>query len=280
MTDLPSILTYSVDSFAHGIAFGQHRLAEGHDPRNFYSLRLQDDSAVVRLRSRYVLHEKNPLHELERHLMRLSRQGTLRQSVIYLGVSTDPFLPFAGKFDASMRFLELFRRYTPGMLMVQTRSPLVVIAMPVFTALKGRVAITMGLETPDDTMVRRYTPSCPRVEERLRAVRALRRFGIEVNIQVAPVLPYGDWKKDAAPFAKLLAEHADYIHVRGVTEGAEGLVRRSAVVKCLSDNRAFHWLRPDSAEPLREALLDLCPEKLLAPPRPQLYPKQSALFAA
>ena len=276
-------LTYTVDSFANGIAFGQHKLEPGQDPRDYYGLRLRDDSEVIRLRSRYVLHKHNPLHELERNLMRLSSQGVLNRSTIYLGVSTDPFLPFAGKFDASMKFLDLFRRYTPGLLVVQTRSPLVVIALPVFKALGARAAVTIGIETNSDEIVQRYTPGLPRIEERLKTVTALRRFGVEVTLQVSPVLPYGDWRADARPFAELLANHADYVYVRSITDGTDRVERRirsTTLAKKLAQDRKFHWLRPDTATPLITGIERIAPDKLRLPERKQLGTRQLKMFAA
>ena len=278
-----SQLIFTVDIFQSGIAFGQHKLPEGHDPRDYYSLRVRDDSEVVRLRSRYSLHKQNPLHELERHLMRLSRQGLLRSATVYLGTTTDPFFPFEGKFDSSMRFLELFQRYTPGMLHVQTRSPLIVIAMPVFKRLGKNCAITLGLETPCDEAVARYTPGLPRVEERLKTARALRRFGIETNIQVSPLLPYGDWKGDAKNFAEILVENADHVYVQALTDGADTTERRirgTSLAKKLAEDRKFHWLRPDTAAPLLQAIERLAPEKLCLPARRHLQDKQVEMFAA
>lgn len=278
-----SALTYTVDSFARGIAFGQHRMEKGSDPRDFYSLHLEDDTELLRLRSRYSLHKQEPLVELESHLVRLSKQGVLRTSAIYLGTTTDPFLPFEEKFDASMRFLELFQRYTPGLLTVQTRSPLVVIAMPVLKRLGKNAAVTIGIETPSEEMAQRYTPCLPRVEERLKTVRALRNLGIEVTIQVGPVLPYGEWRKDAQAFAELLANNADYIYVRPLTDGSERAERRvkwSALGRKLSDDRKFHWLRPDTATPLISALEKIAPEKLKVPVRAQLQSRQMDMFAA
>jgi DNA repair photolyase len=276
-------ITYTVDSFADGIAFGQHRLEEGQDPRDFYGLRLKDEADLVRLRSRYVLHRSNPLHELESHLMRLSRQGVLASSVIYLGVSTDPFFPFEGKFDGSMKFLELFQRYTPGLLIVQTRSPLIVIAMPVLKRLGARASVTIGLETPDEEAVRRYTPGFPRVADRLKTATALRRFGVEVSFQVSPVLPYGDWKKDAGKFAEVLNANADRIYVKPLSDGTdrtERAVRNMPLAKRLAEDRRFHWLRPDAASPLITELEKLAPEKLKVPERRHLRERQMKMFAA
>lgn len=275
--------TYTVDSFSNGIAFGQHKLDAAEDPRDYYSLRIRDDSELVRLRSRYVLHRDNPLAELERQLMRLSTQGVLRSAVIYLGTTTDPFHPFAGKFDASMKFLELFMRYTPGKLIVQTRSPLVVIAMPVFRKLEHRAAVTIGVETPNEDAVARYTPGLPRFEERLKAASALRRFGIPVTLQVSPVLPYGDWRKDAAAFAEVLVEHGDCVYVRSITDGTERVerqIRSTPLAKRLAEDRKFHWLRPDTAVPLLNAVEALAPEKLKLPNLKNLGARQLDMFAA
>jgi DNA repair photolyase len=278
-----SFLTFTVDSFADGIAFGQHRLEAGQDPRDFYDLKVSSEGEVPRLRSRYALHKANPLWELEKALMRLSRQGVLSSSTIHFGTTSDPFFPFEGKFDASMKFLQLFERYTPGLLVVQTRSPLLVIAMPVLKKLGNRAAVTIALETPLDDMVKRYTPGFTRVEERLRAATALRRFGVEVTMQVSPVLPYGDWKKDAAPFAQMLADHGDYVYVRSITDGSpdrERQLKASSVGKRLAQDRKFQWLRPDSANPLITALEAICPDKLKIPDRKLHEKRQLSIFAA
>lgn len=275
------VSTYTVDSFANGIAFGQHRLPKDEDPRDHYYLRIEDDTELVRLRSRYTLNKQNPFCELERHLMRLSNQGTLRSSSIYFGTTTDPFLPFEHKFDASMKFLDLFRRYTPGHLTIQTRSPLIVIAMPVLAKLGIHCSVTFGLETLLDEAVRRYTPGLPRVDERLKAIATLRRFGVEVTVQAAPVLPYGEWKTDAARFAEMLVEHGDYVYVRSITDGSEAAERKlrgTALAKRLAQDRKFHWLRPDTATVLITQIEKLAPQKLRIPKREALVSKQVPLF--
>lgn len=277
------VINYTVDSFANGIAFGQHRLGVGGDPRDFYALRLHDDTDVVRLRSRYSLEKANPLHELERSLMRLSRQGVLHTSHIYFGVTTDPFLPFESKFDASMKFLDLFQRYTPGMLVIQTRSPLIVLALPVFKRLGRHAAVTIGVETPCEDAVRSYTPFLPRVRERLRTAEALRRFGVEVTLQVCPVLPYGDWREGAREFAEILSDHADYVHVRPLMDGSEQVEKRmrsSDLVRKLAQERRFHYLRRDAGVPLLNALEKIAPEKLVMPAREHLESRQMEFFAA
>jgi len=278
-----SLFTYTVDSYSNGIALGQHKLEKGEDPRLVYRLRMGGEEELVKLRSRYAFHKCNPLWELERYLMKLSRRGTLSSAVIYFGVTSDPFFPFAGKFDASIRFLQLFERYTPGLLVVQTRSPLVVITMPVLRKLGEHAVVTIGVETPLEEEAQRYTPGLPKVEERLRAACALRRFGVEVTLQVHPLLPYGDWKLDAFAFAKILVEHADYLHVHPISDGlaeTEKKIRRTPLAKKLAQDRRYQWLRPDTANPLLGAIEGLAPQKLLVPQRKHLAARQMNIFAA
>lgn len=277
------IISYTVDSFADGIAFGQHKLEKDDDPREFYDLKLSEEGEVSRLRSRYALHKNNPFWELERYLVRLSRQGLLGTSTIYFGTSTDPFHPFEGKFDASMKFLQLFERYTPGMLVVQTRSPLIVLTMPILKKLGKRAAVTIAIETPLEESVKKYTPHLPRVEERLRVANALRRLGVEVSLQVSPLLPYGDWKADADAFAEVLDTHGDYIHLASLSTDNEAEAKRRArseLAKKLAQERKFQWLRADAAQPLYDAIEKRCPDKLKAPCREHLRGKQIGIFAA
>lgn len=274
--------TYTVDTFSTSLAVGQQKLARDVDPRDYFGLRLDDDD-VVALRSKYTIHRHDPLGELERWLSQLSRVGTLHSSVMYFGVSTDPLHPFEGKFDLTMKFLDLFAKYPPGHLVIQTRSPLLVIALPALQRLGRRVTVTMGIETNKEDVVRRYTPGLPRIEERLKAATALRRFGLEVTLQVNPVLPYGEWREDAHEFAELLTQHADYVHVRPFSDGQERTERRlktNPVVRKLAQDRKFHWLRPDAANPLITEIEKLAPEKLAIPCRRDLLERQLGIFAA
>lgn len=277
------LFNYTVDSFGNGIAFGRHRLETGADARHVYRLRMGDEGELVKLRSRYAWHKNNPLWELERYLMKLSRQGILGSATIYFGVTCDPFFPFEGKFDASIRFLQLFERYTPGLLVVQTRSPLLVIAMPVLRALGARAVVTVPLETCLDEVAQRYTPGLPKIAERLRAVCALRRFGVEVTLQVSPLLPYGDWKKDAGSFAKILVEHGDYIYVSPLSAAADEMdrrARRTLLAKKLAADRNYRWLRTDTANPLISEIENTAPHKLEMPKRTHLDSRQVGIFAA
>ena len=154
--------------------------------------------------------------------------------------------------------------------------------MPVLRKLGSRASVTIGIETPLEESAQRYTPGLPRVEERFKTAAALRRFGVPVTIQVGPVLPYGDWRKDADEFAEKLVEHADHIVVQPLhsLQKRAGRKTNCPVSQRIARDRLFHYLRPDSAQPLLDAVGKIAAEKLMQPSREQLRSRQLSIFAA
>ncbi len=264
-----------VDSYARGISIGRI------DPLGA-GLELEMEGERMRpmsLRSRYVMKKGEPLGDLERHLQRLSARGELRRATVVFGVTSDPFHPFDEKFATSMKFLELFDRYAPGKLVIQTRSPLVVIGLPMLKKIRGSTYVTVGIETPVEEVARRYTPDLPTVSERWKTVRALRRFGLRVGVQVAPILPYGDWRRDAEAFASQLCAEADFIAIRSLIQVA-GVARPSTpLARKLATDRNFFWLRQDTHVPLLEAVAERDATKLFHPAGLQPVDPQLRLFA-
>jgi hypothetical protein len=264
-----------VDSYAQGISIG------GAAPGSTQGTELilhEGDRSPVKLRSRYVLHKGEPLADLERHLQRLSSKGELRTTTIVFGVGCDPFHPFDEKFATSMRFLEMFERYAPGRLVIQTRSPLIVIGMPVLKRVRENTSILIGIETPLQDVCGRYTPHLPTVEERFKTVRALRRFGLHVGIQVAPILPYGDWRKDAVMFAQKLCSEADFLVIRSTAQMSDRPRPTSSAARLLASDRQFFWLRQDSHVPLTNAVSEIAPDLLFHPSGLEMRDPQLQLF--
>lgn len=260
-----------VDSYARGISIGRI------DPSGA-GLELEMEGERMKpmsLRSRYVMKKGEPLGDLERHLQRLSIRGELRRATVVFGVTTDPFHPFDEKFATSMKFLELFDRYVPGRLIIQTRSPLVVIGLPMLKKARETTYVTVGIETPLEEVARRYTPDLPTVEERWKTVRALKRFGLRVGVQVAPLLPYGDWRRDPSAFAERLCEEAEYVSIRSLIQVAGVPRPTTPIARKLASDRNFFWLRQDTHVPLQEAVAERDASKLfhpagLSPADPQL----------
>jgi len=270
----------SVDSFANGVSVG--KLAAKLDFNEFPPLSLEMEPGMPTLRSRYATERDTSLGALEGRLALMSHKGELAQSMIFFGVDADPFHPFEARFDSSMKFLNLFERYSAGQLVLQTRSPLVVVAMPVLRKLGSRLTVTIPIETSSPEAVAKFTPHLPKISERLRVAAVLRKFGIKIRLQVAPLLPYGDIKKDAAVFAGMLKRHGDYISVKPIVEGPDARSKgaNSILANKLAAERNFVWLRPDSAKHLSQCLQVLAPKKLEMPVFSAPSPKQLSIFAA
>lgn len=274
---------FTVDLFQDGVAFGRHKLNSGAGRTGGEQLLLgyEEATEVAKLKSRYVFHKDAPLMRFEEELIKLSRNGMLREARITLGVMSDPFHPFEKRFDFSMALLNLMERYQPGQIIIQTRSPLIVIALPILKRMHKNIVVTFPVETPNDEVSLRYLPSMPRPSERIKAIRTLRNFGIQVAIQVAPLLPYGDWRKDAAKFAEFIIHNSDYAIIRSIMQLASPKkLRESLLVKRLTADRQFFWLREDTTQPLLNAISKLGKTDSLNDLNIYTGPEQLKIFAA
>jgi hypothetical protein len=169
------------------------------------------------------------------------------------------------------------------MLVVQSRSPLVLSALPILKFFGERAAAVITIESPSDAVIQKFTPGQSSVMERLVAADGLRAQGITVNLQVSPILPYGDFYRDAWPFAELLADHADYITLGCLATGSvqdEQALRINPLAVHLSTDKQYRWLRPHAYKYLFHALQSVAPEKLLLPVRSEVMKSQLSLFAA
>lgn len=278
----PERTVYSIDLYPEGLAFGHHRIPERDAASEHLYLRLIGIHDHLRLQSKYGLSGRAVKHELTEHLSRLSAKGLLHDAEIFFGVAHDPFEGQGGHFAHALSLLEVFKTFKPRRLVVQTRSPLVVIAMPILKQLGEHVRVVVGLETNVEESILKYTPGLARCEERLKTIRALKRFGIPVAVQATPVMPYGDWRKDAGAYAQLLAdlEVPILLPVEAQEYAARGGSKSGLVAKRLAEARAFFYLRPDTAHPLRDALRRIAPEALAPLDVPERIERQLSMFVA
>lgn len=251
-------------------------------PQQFH-LRFRDTRDYLQPSGRYFLYREQYLRGLEKHLSQLHHQGILENTVVYFGTTTDPFLTLHKKFDVTMACLQILERYTPKLLVVQTRSPMVISALPTLKHLGSRAVVGIPIETFLEKAVVRYTPGKPRIAERLIAADGLRKQGIRVNLMVSPVLPYGDYERDAWDFAELLAAHGDFVTFGALATGAEAeerALKMMPVAQKLAADKQFLWLRPLCYKPVFQALKSIAPEKLQLPVKPAVSKGQLNLFAA
>jgi DNA repair photolyase len=113
-------------------------------------------------------------------------------------------------------------RYAPRRLLLQTRSPMVERDIDVLRGIGHRVIVSLTLETDDDEVRRRLTPTSPSVARRLAAARRLRGAGLFVQLAIAPMMPNNPQR-----FAALAAACADRVVIDTYVDGDGSGGRRS-----------------------------------------------------
>lgn len=279
---------FTINAYPNGITLSSHaeEKALPNEVRRYapqqFQLRFRETRELFLPSGKYHLFKDNFEIELERRLSHLREHGRLQDAVIYFGVTTDPFHSFPKKFEVTMKCLSLFEIYRPSLLVVQTRSPLVISALPTLKLLGNQAVVSIHLESPSEQAISRYTPGQPKIFERIIAADGLRQQGIKVQLCVSPILPYGEIYRDAWDFAEMLDSHADYISLGCITgtKEEETKLKFLPMVQRLVADGELRILRPYAYRVLYYALKMLCPEKLLVPLRAKHQPAQLDMFAA
>lgn len=126
---------------------------------------------------------------------------------VFMSSATDPYQPAESRLRITRSVIEVFSDHPVGLLVVQTRSPLVERDYDLLAAMPF-AWLSMTVETDDDGVRRTLTPTCPSVERRFDAMQRARESGIRVQAAVSPTLPHR-----AARFVDRLAEVADRVVV-------------------------------------------------------------------
>jgi DNA repair photolyase len=130
------------------------------------------------------------------------------EQAVIIGTATDPYQPAERRFRVTRGVLEVLAGLEGLRVVIITKSSLVARDVDVLARLAERstLSVHVSLITLDRALARRIEPRSPTPEARLRAVARLTAAGVDVGINVMPVLP-------------------------GITDGAadlEALVRRAA----------------------------------------------------
>jgi hypothetical protein len=272
----------AINPFPNGISISRHEIRPNEPFRSEqFFLRLPEFRENDLPGGQYHIYREDYKQGLEEHFKLLRSQGLLSQTLVYFGVTTDPFANLPRRFDVTMYCLDQIMKARPGFTLFQTRSPLVVSALGVLKYLIGSSAVIFSLESNLESSIRRYTPQQPAVKDRLMAIRGLREQGILTGINVAPLLPYGHYQRDAYNFAEELVREADFIgfgSIIGIDGEAE--LKYLPFVKKLVADEQLQWLRPYSFRPLFHAIqnIDACKLSIPVPFEPE--PRQLSLFAA
>ncbi|MBS2032999.1 MAG: hypothetical protein JST54_34320 [Deltaproteobacteria bacterium] len=164
------------------------------------------------------------------------RDATFSERPVLLGTACDPWQPAEREAGLTRQILEALAKLKGVDLRVTTRSSLVGRDLDVLSAIArtGRVRVSVVVGSLDRRLWTALEPHAPSPERRLMAVGMLARAGVEVGVEVGPVLRGVGDSDDA--WARLLAR----AHEAGAS---------------------FATARPlELSEPVRERLLALAEE--------------------
>jgi DNA repair photolyase len=128
---------------------------------------------------------------LRRELRRPARLAALHRETVVIGTATDPYQPAERRFRVTRGVLETLAEQRGLSVTIITKSPLVTRDLDLLQRISAhsRLSIHVSLITADRELARRLEPRAPTPEARLRAIARLRASGIEVGVNVMPVLP-------------------------------------------------------------------------------------------
>jgi DNA repair photolyase len=190
-------------------------------------------------------------------LRRDAERGRLDRARIFCSSATDPYTPLERRLMLTRGCLEVMVEHPPGVLLLQTRSPLVARDADLLARLP-RLWASMTVCTEDEGVRRALEPNAPGTKQRLEALGRLRAAGIRTQAAVAPLLPC-----DPVRLAELLDPVADRVVVDDFFRGDGAAGRRSRAALARLRAMGFsRWAEPGYAE---EAIAVL--RRLLGPER-------------
>ncbi len=272
----------SLNVYMNGVTLSEHSNLEPIFFDSFH-LRFKETKSLRIPEGRHFLFKDDILQSLEARLAAEMNKGLLQETVVYFGTISDPFLSFQSKFDLTRSCLKLFERYPPARIVLQTRSPMLLSALPTLVSLSKSLIVAVPVETPLESVVRSLTPRQPRISERLSTCGELMRRGLPVCIQVSPILPYGKKVGDVWSFAELLNDFSNRISFGSLFYGLPREVKEYGELPFVKKIRSLsceEFLRPYCFADLYRAVSVLSPEKLKPFPSISKGPVQLDFFAA
>lgn len=124
----------------------------------------------------------------------LARGNTLRalaRERVVIGTATDPYQPAERRYRVTRGILEVLAEQQGIGVTIITKSPLVTRDIDLLQQIhaRSRLSVHVSLITTDRELARCLEPRAPTPEARLRGIARLRAHGIEVGVNVMPVLP-------------------------------------------------------------------------------------------
>ncbi|SNB52525.1 DNA repair photolyase [Arboricoccus pini] len=142
----------------------------------------------------------------------LARPG-YRPAVLALGANTDPYQPIERRLRITRGILEVLLE-TRHPVTIVTKSAAIVRDIDLLERLAGMglVHVDISITSLDAGLARRMEPRAPTPERRFDAIRLLRRAGVEVGVNMAPVIPGLNDHEIEAMVARAVAAGAGHVN--------------------------------------------------------------------
>jgi DNA repair photolyase len=175
--------------------------------------------------------------KLRRELRRLDEKGQLANTAIFMSSATDPYQGAERQWRLSRACLDAFLERPPGLLVLQTRSPLVAEDFDRLAALGTRCWLNFTLETDLEAVRKALTPRCPSIDQRVKTLQQAVTRGLQVQITVSPCLPYSA----VETFGELLVRHSQRVVVDTYISGDGNGGKRTAATAIPALYSAQQW---------------------------------------
>jgi hypothetical protein len=272
---------YLFDVARQGVYYEKIKI-EDDDFRNQTALKITGEPYHTLRRSHFVSSEES-FFEIENLLKNNASKGRAGEVLFVLGFRSDAFSVYKEKFENTKKLLKLFHKYKPGKLLIQTFSHLCVLSLTELLSLKDIITLNICIETFDDEILSKFSPSNSTLNDRLKACSAMKTFGFDVEVQVAPILPYSGGEDTANAFAQKLSKSANRIFVKSYASmtGEDKQKKQSPLALKLASEGFGEWLRDENIEIELVDAINSINSKLLE--KPTVYKgesKQLSLFVA
>ena len=182
--------SYCYARFAHGYAFERAAVA---NPDRIDINRDYKGMIPWLAFERRILVKENAAEALRKTLRQGSQRhaGLIQGETIVIGTATDPYQPAERRFRVTRSVLEVLAEHPGLRIRIISKSPLVTRDIDVMKRIlrHSSIHIHISLISADRELARRIEPRAPTPEARLRAIRRLREAGIDVGVNVMPILP-------------------------------------------------------------------------------------------
>lgn len=131
---------------------------------------------------------------------------------VFLGSATDPYQYVEKQYRLTRRCLKVLVECNLKKLTVHTRSHLILEDIDLLKEFGSRLNVGFSLPTDDDRVRKKLEPMAPKIDLRLKTMRALREAGIYVTAAVAPVLYCNPDR-----LAELLKDAADDVYFGSIS---------------------------------------------------------------